>query len=259
MPDETMDSLKQAYMKDSDSIIDDCPMAEQITDYAFGELNPSDAEKAQEHLKTCRSCLNMYMDIKMADEDARQMQGEKVEVLTGLQNAINQSKKPTVSTWQKINDAISDFFGAGFGFKPVAGFATAMVILLVAFFMFQDQGTHDPFSIEIMMHGRVPDGIQGRSAGIQGIHGRAGRGFDLWGLFSGSRPRSMKTPMSMWYFWTVPAISNPWKRALSPEKRIYSCPMGINGSIWMTTPEPRNYTLWLPGRRLAISAGGLKS
>ena len=73
MSDEIIDSLKQAFMKEANNTPDECPMADQVSDYAFGELGPDDSSEVQEHLKSCRSCLDMYMDIKMAEEEAEQV------------------------------------------------------------------------------------------------------------------------------------------------------------------------------------------
>ena len=111
MSDEIMDSLKQAFMKDKENIVDECQMADQTTAYAFGELGPEESAKVKDHLTTCRYCLDLYMDIRMAEENAKD---EKVEVLPELQRAIDRGKKPAVSPFQKIGAAISDFFEKGF-------------------------------------------------------------------------------------------------------------------------------------------------
>ena len=77
MPDKTMDSLRKAFMKDKDNIPDDCPMAEQVAAYAFGDLGPKEAKKVKDHLTTCRYCLDLYMDIGMAEEDVKSGMAEK--------------------------------------------------------------------------------------------------------------------------------------------------------------------------------------
>lgn len=159
MPDKTMDSLREAFMKDKDNIPDNCHMADQVSAYAFGELSSEEGQKAKEHLKSCRFCLDLYMDIKQSEEDAEKTKDEKVEVLPGLQKAFDKGKKPPVSPWQKINDAISDFFGGGFGFKPVATFATVALIMFVGFYVMRDSTA--PYTIEIMLHGRTQVGFRG--------------------------------------------------------------------------------------------------
>jgi hypothetical protein len=160
MSDETIESLKQAFMKESDNIQDDCPMADQVSDYAFGELGPEDSKEVEYHLKSCRACLDLFMDIKMAEEDAKNRQGEKVEVLPGLQKAIKKNQQPAVSPFQKIGDAFSDFFDVGFSLRPVAAFATIVLIVFVGFYAMQ--GTSNaPYGIEIMLHGRTQIDLRG--------------------------------------------------------------------------------------------------
>lgn len=161
MSDEFMDSLKQAFMKDKENIADGCQMEDQTTDYAFGELGPEESDKVKEHLKTCRYCLDMYMDIRMAVENAKD---EKVEVLPELQRAIDKGKKPAVSPFQKISDAISDFFVKGFSLRPVAAFATIVLLILGGIYALRDDsdlppGT--PYAIQIMLQGKTQSGFRG--------------------------------------------------------------------------------------------------
>ena len=136
-------------------------MADRISDYAFGELDAEESDSVKEHLKSCRSCLDLYMDIKMAEEEAEQTKDETVEVLPGLQKAIDKGKKPAVSPWQKISDAISDFFGGGFGFRPVATFAAVVMVMVLGFYMMRDTTSHAPYAIQIMMQGRTQTGFRG--------------------------------------------------------------------------------------------------
>jgi hypothetical protein len=161
MTDETIEGLKQAYMKHKDNSPDECSMADQISEYAFGELGAEESNNIKEHLKTCHSCLDLYMDIKMAEEEAEQAKDEKVEVLPGLQKAIDKGKKPAVSPWQKISDAIEDFFGGGFGFRPVATFAAVLMVMVLGFYIMRDTTPHAPYAIQIMMQGRTQTGFRG--------------------------------------------------------------------------------------------------
>ena len=161
MSDELVESLRQAYMQDKDNIPDECSMADLVIDYAFGELDAEEGEKVRAHLKTCRHCLDLYMDLKVSEEEAEQAKDQAIEILPGLQKAIDKGKKPTVSPWQKISDAISDFFGAGFGFKPVATFAAVLMVMVLGFYIMRDTTSHAPYAIQIMMQGRTQTGFRG--------------------------------------------------------------------------------------------------
>ncbi len=160
MPDEMMDSMREAFMKDKENANDECPMAEKATAYAFGELASEETEQVKEHIHTCRHCLDLVMEIKMAEEEAESVKNEKVEVLPGLQQAINNGKKPSDSILQKIGAAISDFFGPSFVLKPVA--AMAVLVMCVGIVFLWDGITPDqPYSIQIFMQGRTQIGFRG--------------------------------------------------------------------------------------------------
>jgi hypothetical protein len=135
MSNESIESLRQAYMKENANIPEDCPLADQVSDYAFGELGAEEAGKVKEHLKACRFCIDLYMDIKVSEEDAEQAKDQKVEVLPGLQKAINKGKKPEASIWHKLGDAISDFLTGGFDFRQVATFATVVMVMVIGIYL----------------------------------------------------------------------------------------------------------------------------
>ncbi len=156
MPDETIESLKQAFMKDKDNISNECPMADQISEFAFGELGSQESKEAEEHLKSCRSCLDLFMDIRMAEDDAVQVKNERVEILPGLKRAIDKGKRPSVSIWQKI----SEMFSGGFTLKPIATFATVAMVMILGFYMMQVGTDKTPYAIEIMMQGRTKVGFR---------------------------------------------------------------------------------------------------
>lgn len=99
MIDDDLEGLKKAFMSDKTSTNDECPRADMVSAYAFGELNTEEGLKVREHIQTCRQCLELYMDIRLAEEETKKFQNEKVEVLPGLQKAIDRSKKPEVPLW----------------------------------------------------------------------------------------------------------------------------------------------------------------
>jgi hypothetical protein len=154
MTDEIMDNLKQVYMKDKENIPDECPMADQVSGYAFGELSPDESGKVKEHLKSCRFCLDLFMDIRMADEEATKLKDQKVEVLPGLQKAIDKSKKSSDPPFKKIVEVISDFFSGGIGYKQIAAVATLVLVLFVGIYVTRDVGPIS-YSIQIRLQGKI--------------------------------------------------------------------------------------------------------
>jgi hypothetical protein len=157
---ETCDELR-AGMKDKEKMPDDCPMSDLVISHAMGELGPGDTKKAKEHLTTCRYCLDLYMDIRSAEEETTAGKDEKVEVLRGLQEAIKKDKPQTVSSWQKISEAISGLFGGGSFLKPVETFATILLVILVGVYVLRDDTPVTPYSIQIMVQGWTQVGFRG--------------------------------------------------------------------------------------------------
>ncbi len=159
MSDETLDSLRKAFMKDKENAPGECPMAEITAAYAFGELSDEEAVKAREHIQTCRYCLDMYMDIKLAESDAQKAENKGMEILPGLQQAISREKKAEYSVLDKIKEALSDFFGQGF-LKPAVVFATFFVVIISGIFFLSDT-SDTPYSIQIALQARTQTGFRG--------------------------------------------------------------------------------------------------
>jgi hypothetical protein len=79
MIDENLEGFKKAFMEDKTDIEDDCPMADQVTDYAFGELDSEEGLQVREHIQTCRQCLELYMDIRLAEEEGKGLKMKQLE------------------------------------------------------------------------------------------------------------------------------------------------------------------------------------
>ena len=162
MNDEQMENLRRAFMKENQKADEPCPMSEQAMAYAFGELDPDEADKVKEHIHTCRHCLDLVMEIRLAEQETADMKDQKVEVLPGLQKAINKGKAPEASALSRIGRVISDFLSGVLAFKPVPAFATAAILIIAGVIMFRGPGdTPAPYAIEIMMHGRTQVGLRG--------------------------------------------------------------------------------------------------
>jgi hypothetical protein len=159
MIEENFEGLKKAFMENKTNADDPCPMADHVTDYAFGELDAEEGLKVRQHIQTCRQCLELYMDIRLAEEESQK--SNKVEVLPGLQKAIDKSKKPKVSPLGKVGKMISDVFAGGINFKPVAVLASLALIIFVGIFVMQDISPNDPYAVEIILQGKTPIGLRG--------------------------------------------------------------------------------------------------
>ncbi len=183
MIDENLEGLKKTYMEDKTSTDDPCPVADQVTDYAFGELDSEQGLKVREHIRTCRQCLELYMDIRMAEEGSQNSRNKKVEVLPGLQKAIDKSKKPEVSTLGKLGKLISDVFAGAINFKPVAVFATLALVIFAGIYAMQDMSPNDPYAVEIILQGKTPIGFRGGLPEYKEFEVRSGGALESGDLF----------------------------------------------------------------------------
>jgi hypothetical protein len=181
MIEENFEGLKKAFMENKTNPDDPCPMADHVTDYAFGELDAKEGLKVRQHIQTCRQCLELYMDIRLAEEESQK--SNKVEVLPGLQKAINKGKKPKVSTLGKVGKIISDVFAGGINFKPVAVLATLALIIFAGIFVMQDISPNDPYAVEIILQGRTPIGLRGGQLEYKDFEIKSGGALESGDLF----------------------------------------------------------------------------
>jgi type IV pilus assembly protein PilP len=92
IPEELMDSLRQAYRNGKVNSGDECPRSEMAIAYASGELEPEKNQKFRDHLHTCHFCLNLVLDVQVAESESNAHDGQKVKVLPAFSKAIKKSK-----------------------------------------------------------------------------------------------------------------------------------------------------------------------
>ena len=78
IPARLMAGLRQVFQKQSapDSA---CPEPEQVISSALEELASAEQQEVQKHLLTCRSCLDLYLDVRLAVSEAASPAGEGLE------------------------------------------------------------------------------------------------------------------------------------------------------------------------------------
>ena len=87
-----LDTLRRSYADDHKKVLEDCPVSENAIAYAFEELAPDAQQKVENHLQSCRACMDLVLDARAAETES-QAQGDQLEtVLPALSNAINRSK-----------------------------------------------------------------------------------------------------------------------------------------------------------------------
>jgi Tfp pilus assembly protein PilP len=120
---ELMDSLRRGYADDRVSPLEACPGYEKAIAYAFEELAADELQKVEDHLQSCRACMNLILDARAADVEARALAGRPARVLPALSDAISRSAKPS----------LIEKLAAAFRLPPMALKMVAAPLVLVCF------------------------------------------------------------------------------------------------------------------------------
>jgi type IV pilus assembly protein PilP len=88
-----MDALRRGYSGRSKTAVNDCPLSGDAIAYAFKELAPDAHQKVEDHLQSCRACMNLVLDARAAEIESQELAGEPAKVLPALADAINRPQK----------------------------------------------------------------------------------------------------------------------------------------------------------------------
>ena len=69
IPAAVLERLRQAFQKSASPELS-CPEPEQVIGCALEELEAAAAQKVQAHLLTCRDCLDLFLDVRLARAEA---------------------------------------------------------------------------------------------------------------------------------------------------------------------------------------------
>jgi len=90
---ELKNSLHQGYDGERAKAVEDCSVSESAISYAFEELGPEERQKVEDHLQSCRSCMNLVLDARAADIESQETAGHQVKILPRLSAAITRAGK----------------------------------------------------------------------------------------------------------------------------------------------------------------------
>ena len=91
-----MDSLRQGYDGDRTTALEACPLHDNAIAYAFEELAADELQKVEDHLQSCRACMNLVLDARAADIEARSRAGQPSKFLPALSSAISRPEKSSL-------------------------------------------------------------------------------------------------------------------------------------------------------------------
>ena len=113
---EIFDNLSQtwshSFIDDGAVIADECPMSEKAILYAMGELDADEIHEITGHFHNCRFCLDLVLDLRVAEDESRQSADQMVDILPALANAIQKSndEKLSVALPEKLIAPFSYFW-----------------------------------------------------------------------------------------------------------------------------------------------------
>ena len=92
--DRLLQGWGQPFNNEAMSIADDCHLSEKTIAYVMGDLSTDEIDIIAGHLHKCRFCVNLILDLRMAEEESRESAGEFIEVLPALADAIQKTTRP---------------------------------------------------------------------------------------------------------------------------------------------------------------------
>ncbi|MDM8523946.1 hypothetical protein QUF80_11315 [Desulfococcaceae bacterium HSG8] len=106
LPEEVMADLRETFQEAGKLKPLDCPESDMAVDYALNEIDPEDISRFREHLLTCRFCLDLVLDMRLADAESREHEREILDLLPRVSEAIfppqppgGNGKPPVVPVW----------------------------------------------------------------------------------------------------------------------------------------------------------------
>lgn len=84
IPTEIMEVFCRTFQEAGDFKPPECPESDKAIAYALHELDPKENRQFRDHLVCCRSCLDLYLDVQMAEAETSKHKGEIPEVLPKL-------------------------------------------------------------------------------------------------------------------------------------------------------------------------------
>ena len=137
IPSGIMNSLRHDYNNRKVKAVDDCPASESAIAYAFEELNATERQTIEAHLQTCRSCMNLVLDAREADIEAKEAADHPVKILPELSDAIVRSENPSF-----LEKLAAGFRMPSMAPKMIAAVAVACIVVPVTYTALKNPATN---------------------------------------------------------------------------------------------------------------------
>jgi Tfp pilus assembly protein PilP len=152
--DDSSDLPGQHFFTKSMSTRDDCAMSEKAILYAAGDLGSGGYREFSVHLNHCRFCLNLILDLRLAEEEARESEGQPVQVLPALNDVLNKSthSQPVPVLMEIVSSTIGKLRSLLSISKLLVPLATACLVFIIVQSGFKDT---DPARLQTVVRHKV--------------------------------------------------------------------------------------------------------
>ena len=144
IPSGVMGSLRREHNNRKVKTVDNCPASESAIAYAFEELKSKESQKVEAHLQSCRSCLNLVLDAREADIEAKKAAGQPVKMSPELSDAITRPEKPSL-----LEKLAAGLRMPSMAPKIIAAVAVACIVVPVTYIALKDPATNKNLPIVI--------------------------------------------------------------------------------------------------------------
>jgi hypothetical protein len=116
-------------------------MSDKAILYAAAELSSDEHQEFSDHLHHCRFCLNLILDLRLANEEALDYAGQPAQVLPALADAPNKSPRtrPASVLKRSLSKAIGTLRSCLSAPKLLVPLATACLVFLIVHSGFKDR------------------------------------------------------------------------------------------------------------------------
>ena len=145
--DEFMNSLRDAYNVEINPAAEECPMSEISISYAAQELDTEEYQNFRDHLHTCRFCLDLVLDVQVAEAESEAKDGQPSKVPPALSKAIKKPRNSSQSNshLKGLKELFSKYCFPLLSPKFVGGFAAACLAFIIINFGLNDPEVSEKF------------------------------------------------------------------------------------------------------------------
>ncbi len=145
--DELMNSLRDAYKVEINPAAEECPMSEISISYAAQELDTEEHKNFRDHLHTCRFCLDLVLDVQVAEAESEAKDGQPSKVLPALSKAIKNPRNSSQSNshLKGLKELFSKYCFPLLSPKFVGGLAAACLAFIIINFGLNDPEVSEKF------------------------------------------------------------------------------------------------------------------